>query len=432
MRLPIDYGDNFEEFAATHGAPLLENLRHEFADPKFYFRPFEIVWRYLIAFGFREGVAGYNRFMVIESTLAFAAFALVCRPGSARDLAACLVALAVLVGHHATQAIWEGATIISNGLVLMVAILSIDLTRRPASAGRQAAAVLLTLLCLLTKELGLVVATVFLTAHMLRMPGIRRPAAAAIALITACYLVFHWATLPDLALGHANRAKSAAQYVSNVVATIVMFWIGLPFDGDWTRSALFLHQPWQWVQIAAGFSTLLLFACAWILSSPRMPAEDGEPALERRWLLLFAAALSASAAVSFQITRHRQGAPAVPFLAYGVYLSMRMLLQRLDAIAEATRPRAPVRLTVMAAAALACATLWPVRVVSGFEYLRLLGGRMHADFGQGLAHRWTTMDEQKQRLLIPFVEPVDELPWPRRNVPILDRLGDDIEYSVNR
>jgi hypothetical protein len=86
----------------------------------------------------------------------------------------------------------------------------------------------------------------------------------------------------------------------------------------------------------------------------------------------------------------------------------------------------------MAAAALACATLWPVRVVSGFEYLRLLGGRMHADFGQGLAHRWTTMDEQKQRLLIPFVEPVDELPWPRRNVPILDRLGDDIEYSVNR
>jgi hypothetical protein len=24
------------------------------------------------------------------------------------------------------------------------------------------------------------------------------------------------------------------------------------------------------------------------------------------------------------------------------------------------------------------------------------------------------------------------LPWPRRDVPILDRLGNDIEYSVNR
>ena len=445
LRLPIDYGDNFEEVSATYGAPLLDNLVREFANPKFYFRPFEIVWRYLIAFGFGEGVFGYNRFMVIEWTLIVVAFAIVCRPRNGRDLAAFLVALGALAGHQGTQAIWEGATTISNGLMLFVGVIAIGLIGRPASAAGQLAAFVLTAICLLTKELGLVVAGVFVLASLLGMPGLRRSTAIAITLVTIVYLIFHFYTLPDLALGHQNRAKTAEEYLSNVVATVVMFCIGIPFDGEWTRSAQFFHEPWQWVQIAVGLATLMLLAGAWRLSQD-VSTQDVEhgPLMDRRWLVLFAAALLACGAVSFQITRHRQGAPAVPLFAYAVYLSMRVLLEYLDrhepvsvvrsrpTTATTSVRRAPFLLAAMTASGLACAMLWPLRVVIGFEYVRALSGRMHGDFPEGIPGRWNSLDESRRRFLVPFVESVDRLPWARRDVPVLETLGEDVVYSVNR
>ena len=96
-----------------------------FDEPDVYFRPFETVWRYVIAYGFDEGIFGYNIFLVACLALMTIAFALVCHPRNMRDLTAFLVALAVLVGHHAMQASWETNIIISNGVVLLAGIVSI-------------------------------------------------------------------------------------------------------------------------------------------------------------------------------------------------------------------------------------------------------------------------------------------------------------------
>ena len=278
-----------------------------------------------------EGVFGYNIFLVACLALMTTAYALVCHPRNMRDLTAFLVALAVLVGHHAMQASWETNIIISNGVVLLAGIVSIAIIRGSGALWTQICAVLLTAICLLTKEVGLVVAGVFVLAHLLRMPGIRRGTAIAITLIALAYLAFHFATLPELGDPNKQKATTFGEFSSNFFATIVMFWLGLPIDGVWTNARRFLTEPWQWIQIAAGVATLVLLICGWRLAPTPIEREASDaPEFDRRWFLLFGAALLGCAVLGFYYTRHRHGAPAVPLLAYCTYLSMQVLLWRLD------------------------------------------------------------------------------------------------------
>jgi hypothetical protein len=431
MRMPIDYGDNFTEIAGTYRLSLRASLGSELADPGYYFRPLEIVWRYLIAFGIRDGLFGYNLAMSAAWTLVVVAFALVCAPRSGRDIAAFLVALAVFAGHHGTRATWEFATVLTYGLPLLAVTLSIPLMTRPATSASQAAVVVLTLLSLLAKETGLVVAVLLIAGYALRMPGVRRSTVLTIATLVLAYLAFHFWTLPDLMQGDETRAKGVLQSLSNVLATLVMFWVGVPFDGVWSNAGRFLSEPWQWIQIAAGPPTLLLLVGGWRLAPEQADATDFAPDVDRRWFVLFAVTLLVSCALGFYITRHRLGAAAVPLLAYCVYLSMRVLLWRLDGVGSRLTP-APAIVTATAVAALACALLWPVRLVTGVEYVRALSGRLHADFYADAPARWKSLDDARRPFLVPFARSMDMLPWPRRDVPILDRLGNDIEYSVNR
>jgi hypothetical protein len=431
MRVPLAFNDNFEEIVDVYRTPLSLSLAHEFVDPGAYFRPLEIVWRYLIAYGFGEGIFGYNVFAAICVSLVATAFALLCHPRKGRDLAAFLVALAVLIGHHATQATWEFNIIISNGVVLAAGIIAIGLISRPATLVGQICAVLLTAICLLTKEVGLVVAGVFVFAHLLQMPGVRRTTAIVIALMVAAYLSFHFYTLPDLSTTDKGKATNAIEYLSNVMATIVMFWIGLPFDGIWANSSRFIERPWQWVQIAAGLATLLLLICAWRLA-PR-PAECEQcdaPYLDRRWFVLFGAALLACAALGFYYTRHRHGAPAVPLLAYCTYLSMRVLLWRLDCLGTSSTARPSRLLAWMTVAGLVCALIWPLRVVAGFEFARALGGTARARWHDDMPAYWNKLEQRP--FLVPFSVSVDMMPWPRKHVSILGLFEKSASSSVNR
>ena len=396
---------------------------------EFYFRPFETVWRSLISHGFGEGVFGYNLFVVLSVALVTIAFALVCHPHNGRDVTSFLVALAVLIGHHATQATWEFNIIISNGVVLAAGVIAIGLIGRSATLAGQVCAILLTALCLLTKEVGLVVAGVFVLAHLLRMPGLRRMTAVIIALMVLAYLSFHFFTLPDLSTTGKAHAASLLEYLSNNIATVVMFWIGVPADGVWANSTSYIEEPWQWIQIAAGPSTLLLLICAWRLAPRAAERESYDaPSLDRRWFVLFGAALLACAALGFYYTRHRHGAPAVPLLAYCTYLSMRVLLWRLDSLGASSRPSHVLNWMVLAG--LACALLWPLRVVTGFEFARLLGNQIRISWHDHGAH-WN-VPSFRRPFLIPFGESVDRMPWARRNIPILDLLGKHRKSSVNR
>jgi len=431
MRVPVAFNDNFLEIADVYRTPLSVSLAHEFVDPGAYFRPVEIVWRYLIAYGFGEGIFGYNVFAAICVSLVTISFVLVCHPRNGRDLTAFLVALAVLIGHHGTQATWEFNIIISNGVVLAAGIIAIGLISRPATLVGQVCAVLLTALCLLTKEVGLVVAGVFVLAHLLQMPGVRRTTAVVIALMVLAYLSFHFYTLPDLSTTNENKATNANEYLSNVMATIVMFWVGLPIDGIWANGSRFIERPWQWVQIAAGLGSLLLLICAWRLA-PR-PAECEQydaPSLDRRWFVLLGAALLACAALGFYYTRHRHGAPAVPLLAYCTYLSMRVLLWRLDCLGTSSTTRPSPLLAWMTVAGLVCALIWPLRVVTGFEFARAMGGTIRVRWHDNMPAYWNKLEQRP--FLVPFAESVDMMPWARKHVPIFKLLGTNVSRSVNR
>src|SRR5262245_60117573 len=198
VRIPVPFNDNFSEIAKSYRIPLAELLRNEFLDPGPYFRPFEIVWRWLISHGLQQGIFGYGLFTTIWLVLVVVSFALVCHPRSAREFTAFLVSLAVLVGHHAMQGALEFNIVFSNGIALLVGILAIALIANTPTFWGQVAAILLTVVCLLTKEVGLVVAWVFVIAHLLRMPGIRRSTAVIIVAIVAVYVCFHFYTLPPL------------------------------------------------------------------------------------------------------------------------------------------------------------------------------------------------------------------------------------------
>ncbi len=431
-RIPVLFNDNFSEIANSYRVPLIEMLRNEFLNPREYFRPFESVWRSLISHGLRQGIFGYNLSTIIWLAFVVTGFALLCYPRNGRDFTAFLVALGVLVGHHATQGSLEFNIVLSNGITLLAGLISIAILSSPPTVWGQIVAIFLAAVCLLTKEVGLVVAWVFIVAGLLGFPGVRRTSVVIIVGIVGMYLSFHLYTLPLLTSQDPQKATTLLGFASNVMATVVMFWVGLPYDGLWKNAMLFIHEPWQWTQIGAGVATLILLVCGWFLamdSTERKP--PNAPCVDPRWFVLFAAALLACAALGFYYTRHRHGAPAVPLLAYCSYLSLRELLWRLDHICEhIVRARSHV-LIWMTIASVACAFLWPIRVVTGLEFLRSLGGRSLVNWHNKMPEYWAKVGSDYQPFLLPFAESVDMAPWPQRDVWFFRFLGPRPYKSVD-
>ena len=438
MRMPFPYGDNFIEVFKTYRRPISESFSDYFITPRLFFRPLESIWRYAIAYGFDQGVFGYNLFLSALFTLVVVTFALVCQPQNGRDLVAFLVGLAVLTGHHAMQGSWEFATVINAGVVLAAATVSIGLIGRWGGILQQIGIVLLTALCLLTKELGLVIAGTFVLAHLLGMPGVRRGTAAIICAMVLAYLIYRLVIivgLGDVSSAKPGKASTFSQYLSNVAASFAMFSIGLPTAGDWNEWNRFLGQPWQWIQIAAGLVTALLLVGAWRLGpTPIERAMRDAPAFDRRWFVLFGAALLASCALGLSYARHRHSAAAVPLLAYCTYLSMRVLLWRLDSIARSVSPeRQPSPLLVwVTIVGLACSVLWPLRVVTGFEFFRSLSAAIRQSWHDDVTTYWNKEEPSRRPFLFSAAMSVDRVPWPRKRVRVLRVLESKVLYSVNR
>ena len=211
-----------------------------------------------------------------------------------------------------------------------------------------------------------------------------------------------------------------------------MFWVGLPIDGDWAEWNLNLGYPWQWIQIGAGLATPLLLVGAWRLAPTPAEAATGDaPAFDWRWPVLFIAALLGCSALGFFYARHRHCAPAVPLLAYCTYLSMRVLLWRLDNTAGSSMVRSSSVLTWVTIAGLACALVWPLRVITGFEFVRFFSLQILRSWPIHMAEFWNGQTDSARPFLIPMVQSVDKIPWPRKHVPMLWLLGDKVKNSVN-
>lgn len=121
------------------------------------FRPGEILLRYAILYGLGGDPFAYNYFQILFLALtAIAALSLVpCR--NFTDAGAGTVALSFLFGHHAYVAVMEANITISNGVVLLMMLLVLHLLQSKGSLGAQIGAAALSLVAVLTKEVGLIV-----------------------------------------------------------------------------------------------------------------------------------------------------------------------------------------------------------------------------------------------------------------------------------
>ena len=86
----------------------------------------------------------------------------------------------------------------------------------------------------------------------------------------------------------------------------------------------------------------------------------------------------------------------------------------------------------MTVAGLACAVLWPLRVVNGFEYARDMGGQIRSRRHNAMQERWNRTNDLERPYLVPFAGSVNSTPWPRQFVPVLRSLGRKASNSVNR
>jgi hypothetical protein len=226
-----------------------------------------------------------------------------------------------------------------------------------------------------------------------------------------------------------GKAHEISSYLANISATFVMFWIGGPTDGEWVRFLGSFRPGWPALQVVAGLSLAAVLVAAWRVSERDRSDSptDAAPPLDRRWFVLFGAALLASCVLGFYYTRHRHGAPALPLLAYCAYLSIRLLLDRLAADTNSGVGRLP---RWMGIALLACGLFWPMRVVTGFQFTRDLSGAIHASWREDMSAFWNRVDPDQRPPLKEFADSVDQMPEPVLRVPILRYFGN--RQSVSR
>src|SRR5690606_18204587 len=131
--------------------------------------PLEFANRYLAQAIVNGAPIGYNLFAIGGETLIVVGFVALLRPQRADAFGAFCIGLGYLVGHHAFAAGLELNIAISNLLIALLtrgALLWIE-----RGWGGSAAVVLLSVLAVATKEIGLVVPVMVLTAHLV---GLRR------------------------------------------------------------------------------------------------------------------------------------------------------------------------------------------------------------------------------------------------------------------
>lgn len=426
LRMPIAFGDQFEEIVLVYTQPLGDTLDAYMRIDAAFFRPLEYVWRYAIA-ALGQGVWGYAVFQIFLLGATTFTFILVCRPENLRDVISFGLALAVLFGHHSFQGTWELNITFSNGLVVLFVTLAMFFVSRRGNFLIQVFILTIVGLSLLTKEIGLVVPGLFVLAYILGFAGIRRSTAFITVMMTAAYLGYRLLSGSADDAAEVGKASEIIGYISNIAAAFIMFWVGLPNDGNWARAADDATEIWRWFQILAGISSVALILAAYMLGSKkRTLISPTSLYFDRRWLTLFGAVLAACCVLAFYYARHRHGAPAVPLLAYVCYLSVQIILSNVKNDPVLTRGIS--RFAILALVLFAA--IWPLRLVSGFEFARGLNAGIHAAWREDMAIYWSRYEERDREFLRDFAESVDAIPVARTSAPILSRFGN--RNSVNR
>jgi hypothetical protein len=381
--VPIAHGDQFQEIVASFDRPLDELLSGYLAKQFVFFRPLELFWRKVVLWMFGERLFAYNLFQLLLLAVVGGAMTLSLRVRSPRQAIAALFALACLFGYHGFHAVLELNLLISNFVVLAATALSLlVLTSRP-HPWNDGCAIGLSLVAMLTKEVGILVPFIFLFARFAGFAVPSRRAAVAIATLLAAFIAYRLfvvlgaGELQDRTYG--RDARDLAAFAANVLASFLNILCAAPKAGDF--GALFggIHLPlWRIFQILTPLLAFLLVGLASLRERIWRPTGDAEL---RRWVILLIGVVGLSSALGFFYPVDRNAAIVAPLLAYALYVSVQRLLAGLEnrSSSEKARRRLIALLAVLALAS-------TMRVAGGYYFLIGNARLIQDDWVLNMAH----------------------------------------------
>jgi hypothetical protein len=376
-RSPLQFSDAFNNLSGALSGSVLDAVtRHGDGT----YRPFGTLLTRLVSEVSAPHEAAAFRWLWAGLTAAIVAtFAWVLRVRSWQDATAGTIALSVLAGHHAFRpTLLEAYPINHFGLVVLTSLLAIAVVRSPPGWLADLAAPALVLVGVFTLESGILVAVVFVAAHVLGFPGATRRGVVLVIVVVAAYLGARLAVLPPGTRlpplgGHRSgfgfsmlevdriRGRFGADpwlwNLHNIAVAVLSTLLSEPREGAWEALRAAESGTVSAVQIvelgSSALTTGLLLFAAWRLGR----ADAGESAIDdRRMLALCGLAILANAVACTNYVKDDILSAAAAFYAIACYVAVR----RMPDWSGARAGRTAVVLAGLTLAALS--TLWALRV----------------------------------------------------------------------
>ena len=375
-RIPVQVSDSLGNLLQVQSQPLAEVFVSQFSNGA-YVRP--LLWTQVkVAYG---GAGGREPLMfkaihVAQLLLLALLFLRLTRVDTGADLAAAILAALVLFGLHTFDGLVREAFPINSFLTIVLAVLAVlNLAVGEPRWWRDAAAMALFLLSILTIESGVLVVAALMAARAVGLKGVSWTGVGVTGLALAAYLVLRFTVLdagsPGLserASGFGFRTLEPAEliarfesnplpfYAYNVIASLVTVLLAEPRGGVWyAAQGVAAGQMWpSWLVINVAASALATGLVAWGAwgALRRWRAGSAEP--RDRLLLSSVAVLAANAVVSFSYTKDVIMSAGGACFALAVYA----------AASTALRAHAPpIRTAARTTVALALC-LWTVRAAA--------------------------------------------------------------------
>jgi hypothetical protein len=326
---------------------------------------------------------------VLTTLLLVVGFIMLLKPGTFLDYASACAAVSVLVGMPGFRENLE-LPLLMTLVGMLFAVIAWALLERPHRTWHGPLLVLLVVLAVGYKEQGLVLVPVIVAAWWVGAPGARRGTAAAIAILTAAYLVMRFSTAgswrpfeQDVGLGfHTIGASDAAErfgsfpywmYAYNVAATVANVLFSEPTDGTFRFVEGVLEDgPAPWALNHVLSSTVTTVVLVWWAVRTWRRAPPGPRAPESRLVVALVLAVAASGALGFNYSRDRLGGMAVVFYALASYYAFREMGARVRQLRGGSA-------LVAAALALLLSTGWQLRAIGTVDSVheRAVGNHRH-------------------------------------------------------
>ncbi len=404
MWMPIQVADSVDEIVDASHSPSLRSSFVKSLGTEAYLRPLRIAQikaLFDLAGGQHYWLAfrGFHALLLIAALLLFIA-ALAVRTWT--DFAAASFALVVLTGLHTFRGMLFEAFPINHFLEIAVfCLIVVNLARRGPALWVDVAAAAALVAAALTLESGLLVWVVALAAWLVGWRGISARGVAAMTVIVAGYLYFRFVHLSTGVPGLTERSTGylfevldppALEqrfgehpfwfYAYNVVTSALSVLLSEPQAGVFTavrawRDSRLLPRDVIPVVTSLATTALLLWRAVRHLRLRTHGWSDGA-----RLLAIFAAVLTANAALSFAYTKNEIVSVAGVFYALAAYSVMADLLPQVQTARRYAGTVVLVLLCTLTAG-------WSVRMLGVHYGLR----------SQAIKHQvdWTDLPDERRR-----------------------------------